>query len=110
MIVQLPNYGVQKVFLQINRLQSTLLICHFCEASSYVSSSSDMPFLTYFAQTTPDSPHRQARLKTCLFLQGSTLYSPEKVMSLLQDASRHQGVDLAKEVGILGPKKDHRGQ
>ncbi|KLO19340.1 hypothetical protein SCHPADRAFT_935413 [Schizopora paradoxa] len=75
------------------------------KASSYVSSSSDMPFLTYFAQTTPESPHRQARLKTCLFLQGSSLYSPEKVLSLLQDTSRHQGADLLRfELAILFAK------
>lgn len=79
-----------------------LPIIHRCEASSYVSSSSDLPFLTYFAQTTPESPHRQARLKTCLFLQGSPLYSPEKVLSLLQDTSQHQGADLLRfELAIL---------
>lgn len=72
------------------------------EASSYVSSSSDMPFLTYFGQTTPESPHRQARLKACLFLQGSSFYSPERILSVLQDDTRHQGADLLRfEQAIL---------
>ncbi len=61
-----------------------------------------MPFLTYFAQTTPESPHRQARLKACLFLQGSSLYSPEVILSLLQDDPKHPRFDLLRfELAIL---------
>ncbi|KAG7094946.1 hypothetical protein E1B28_005747 [Marasmius oreades] len=46
------------------------------KASSYSSSRTEftLPFISYFASTTPDSEHKRVRLKTALFLQASDLY------------------------------------
>ena len=54
-------------------------------ASSYSSgrSESTLPFISYFASTTPDSEHKRVRLKTALFLQASALYDVESIRSRL---------------------------
>ncbi|KAF8690330.1 hypothetical protein AX14_003009 [Amanita brunnescens Koide BX004] len=46
------------------------------KASSYASSQPppETAFISYFASTTPDSPHKRARLKLILILAGSPLY------------------------------------
>lgn len=69
-------------------------------ASSYASSRNESSFLTYFAATTPDSEHKRVRLKTVLFLQGSTIYDPETIRQRILE---HQKV-LKLELAILEGK------
>ncbi|KAJ4477248.1 hypothetical protein J3R30DRAFT_3670498 [Lentinula aciculospora] len=51
------------------------------------STSSPVPFVSYFASTTPDSPSKRARLKTLLFLQASGLYDASTVKDRILSAS-----------------------
>ena len=67
------------------------------KASSYASSHNDVPFLQYFASTTPESESRNTRLKLALLLQGSSLYDAEKVL----DRIRKQEKILRLEMAIL---------
>lgn len=69
-------------------------------ALSYASSRTDNTFLSYFASTTPDSEHKRVRLKTALFLQGSTLYDPAPLIERLRE---HQKV-LKFEIAIVDGK------
>ena len=64
-------------------------------ASSYFSSRSDTPFISYFASTTPDSDSKRTRLKTVLFIQGSTLFDPKAVRSRLTEHAKILKLELA---------------
>ncbi|CDO71043.1 hypothetical protein BN946_scf184844.g47 [Trametes cinnabarina] len=72
------------------------------KASSYASGRSDTPFISYFASTTPDSEHKRTRLKTVLFLQGSTLYDPESIRACLLPHAKLLKLELAILEGKLG--------
>ncbi|KAG6815680.1 hypothetical protein H0H93_009226, partial [Arthromyces matolae] len=72
------------------------------KAASYASNPTDSSFLSYFASTTPDSPHKRARLKTILFLSGSDLYDPVIVRPLLLDHQKILTLELAIVDGKLG--------
>ncbi|KAI0353913.1 hypothetical protein OH77DRAFT_1406102 [Trametes cingulata] len=72
------------------------------KASSYASGRSDTPFISYFASTTPDSEHKRIRLKTVLFLQGSTLYEPEAIRVRLSPHAKLLKLELAILEGKLG--------
>jgi hypothetical protein len=62
---------------------------------SYASSHTRTPYLAYFASTTPDSEHRQRRLKAIIFLQGSTLYDPSIVRQRLISDAKMLNLELA---------------
>ncbi|KAK1226203.1 hypothetical protein PQX77_010785 [Marasmius sp. AFHP31] len=72
------------------------------KASSYSSGRSDntLPFISYFASTTPDSEHKRVRLKTALFLQASSLYDVESIRNRLLP---HEKI-LKFELAILDGK------
>ncbi|KAF5384226.1 hypothetical protein D9615_003441 [Tricholomella constricta] len=72
------------------------------KAASYTSNRTDASFLSYFASTTPDSPHKRTRLKTVLFLAGSSLYDPAIVRSLLLERNKVLRLELAIVDGKLG--------
>ncbi|KAI0365805.1 hypothetical protein BV20DRAFT_953552 [Pilatotrama ljubarskyi] len=72
------------------------------KAASYASGRSDTPFISYFSSTTPDSEHKRVRLKTVLFLQGSTLYDPDAIRSRLLPHARLLKLELAILEGKLG--------
>ncbi|KAI0765868.1 hypothetical protein BD413DRAFT_572859 [Trametes elegans] len=72
------------------------------KVSSYTSGRSDTPFVSYFATTTPDSEHKRIRLKTILFLQGSTLYDPETIRTRLSPHAKLLKLELAILEGKLG--------
>ncbi|RDB17168.1 Transforming growth factor-beta receptor-associated protein 1 [Hypsizygus marmoreus] len=72
------------------------------KASSYSSSRTDIPFLSYFAATTPDSTHKHVRLKTVLFLAGSSLYDPAVIRPLLVENQKILRLELAIVDGKLG--------
>ncbi|KAH7877188.1 uncharacterized protein C8R40DRAFT_1248360 [Lentinula edodes] len=55
--------------------------------SPAVTTSTPLPFISYFASTTPDSPSKRARLKTLLFLQVSGLYDVSVVKERILSAS-----------------------
>ncbi|KAF7363500.1 hypothetical protein MSAN_01006200 [Mycena sanguinolenta] len=72
------------------------------KVSTYASSrneSSTRTFFLYFAKFTPDSPSKLVRLKTVLFLQGSSLYDAELVRERLLPVSKRV---LSLELAILG--------
>ncbi|KAG6867665.1 hypothetical protein C0993_012565 [Termitomyces sp. T159_Od127] len=73
------------------------------KAASYASNRSDTSFLSYFASTTPDLPHKRTRLKAILFLAGSGLYDPAVVRPLLLE---HQKI-LMLELAIIDGKLGH---
>ncbi|KAH9916048.1 uncharacterized protein B0H18DRAFT_885291 [Fomitopsis serialis] len=73
--------------------------------SSYTSSRADTSFLSYFASTTPDSPATRTRLKTILFLQGSTLYDPHPIRQRLLEHEKLFRFEIAIVDGKLG---EHR--
>uniref|UniRef100_A0A0W0GCB0 Vacuolar sorting protein 39/Transforming growth factor beta receptor-associated domain-containing protein n=1 Tax=Moniliophthora roreri TaxID=221103 RepID=A0A0W0GCB0_MONRR len=78
------------------------------KGSSYSSSrtESSVPFLSYFASTTPDSDAKRVRLKTALFLQGSNLYDARMILDRL---SPHEKI-LKLEMAILhGKLQNHHG-
>lgn len=58
-------------------------------------------FLSYFAFSTPDSKIKNYRLKLCLFLQGSTLYSLSDLRKSIPPQSSPLGRLLALERAIL---------
>ncbi|OBZ67658.1 Transforming growth factor-beta receptor-associated protein 1 [Grifola frondosa] len=72
------------------------------KASSYASSRSETTFLSYFASTTPDSESKRVRLKTALFLQGSTSYDAEVIRSRLISHEKILKLELAIVDGKLG--------
>ncbi|KAG5644493.1 hypothetical protein DXG03_008320 [Asterophora parasitica] len=72
------------------------------KAASYASSRSDASFLSYFASTTPDSPHKRTRLKTILFLAGSSVYDPAVVRPFLLEHQNIFRLELAVIDGKLG--------
>ncbi|THV05369.1 hypothetical protein K435DRAFT_961137 [Dendrothele bispora CBS 962.96] len=73
------------------------------KASSYSSSRSEstVPFIQYFASTTPDSEHKRVRLKTALFLQGSSLYDAASILSQLQQYDKLLKLEIAIVEGKL---------
>ena len=70
-------------------------------AASYTSGKVDIPFLPYFASTTPDSDSKRTRLRTALFLQGSKLYNPEPVRQRLEEHEQRKVLSLEVAV-VLG--------
>jgi hypothetical protein len=62
---------------------------------SYASSRTATPYLSYFASTTPDSEHKQRRLKAIIFLQSSTLYDPSIIRQRLTDDAKELTLELA---------------
>ncbi|TFK87549.1 hypothetical protein K466DRAFT_548508 [Polyporus arcularius HHB13444] len=72
------------------------------KAASYSSSRSDTSFISYFASTTPDSDSKRVRLKTVLFLQGSTLYEPDAVRTRLSPHAKVLRLESAILEGKLG--------
>ncbi|KAF7983156.1 hypothetical protein HWV62_23376 [Athelia sp. TMB] len=81
------------------------------KASSFSSTRTDMrtttsSFLSYFSNTTPDSEQKRVRLKTLLFLQGSTLYDPAVALSRLKTSGQEKVLSL--EIAVLyGKLADH---
>ncbi|KAF9261696.1 hypothetical protein L218DRAFT_930596 [Marasmius fiardii PR-910] len=95
-VTQLLDYLSQESVLKLWR----------AKASSYSSSrtESTLPFISYFASTTPDSEHKRVRLKTALFLQASVLYNPEVMRARLVPHAKI----LQFEIAILdGKLKNH---
>ncbi|KAG6827884.1 hypothetical protein H0H92_010093 [Tricholoma furcatifolium] len=76
------------------------------KAASYASSRTDTSFLSYFASTTPDSPHKRTRLKTILFLAGSALYDPATIRPLLLEHQKILKLELAILDGKLGNHRE----
>ncbi|KAJ7449862.1 hypothetical protein FB451DRAFT_1530211, partial [Mycena latifolia] len=73
------------------------------KAFSYRRSDSASTFFSYFASMTPDSPTKLVRLKTVLFLQGSSLYDAEVIRERLLPLSKHiLSLELAIVDGKLG--------
>ncbi|KAI0641370.1 hypothetical protein C8Q79DRAFT_990403 [Trametes meyenii] len=72
------------------------------KVASYTSGRSDTPFISYFSSTTPDSEHKRVRLKTILFLQGSTFYNPEAIRARLSPHAKILKLELAILEGKLG--------
>ena len=91
---QRPNCGARKV-----RIQKCLRAIHASlrqlTASSYASSRSDSSYVSYFASTTPESESKRVRLKTVLFLQGSSLYDPEALRTRLSTQAKILKLELA---------------
>lgn len=80
------------------------------KVSSFISGKKDATstFLTSFASTTPDSPHKRTRLKSILFLQGSLLYDVSVVRARFLGNEKAHKI-LALEAAILeGKAEDHR--
>ncbi|KAK7020572.1 hypothetical protein R3P38DRAFT_2970278 [Favolaschia claudopus] len=72
---------------------------------SYTSSRSESTtrtFFLYFAKSTPDSPTKLTRLKTVLFLQGSSLYDAELIRERLSPSKRVLSLESAIVDGKLG--------
>lgn len=65
-------------------------------ASSYASTRNDSSFPSYFALTTPDSDHKRTRLKTILFLAGSSFYDPEVIRDSLLPQEKLLKFELAE--------------
>ncbi|KAJ7172426.1 hypothetical protein C8R46DRAFT_1085911 [Mycena filopes] len=74
------------------------------KASPHASSrDSSVTFFSYFASTTPDSPSKLVRLKTVLFLQGSSLYDAALIRERLVPLSKRiLSLELAIVDGKLG--------
>ncbi|KAJ7774542.1 hypothetical protein DFH07DRAFT_952255 [Mycena maculata] len=74
------------------------------KVSSYASSRSESrtTFFSYFASMTPDSPSKLARLKTVLFLQGSSMYDAELIRERLVPLKHILSLELAIVDGKLG--------
>ncbi|KAG6896421.1 hypothetical protein C0992_008386 [Termitomyces sp. T32_za158] len=72
------------------------------KAASYASNRTDTSFLSYFASTTPDSPHKRTRLKAILFLAGSGLYDPAVVRPPLFEHRKILNLELAIVDSKLG--------
>ncbi|KAJ3808185.1 hypothetical protein F5876DRAFT_78971 [Lentinula aff. lateritia] len=80
--------------------------------SPAVTTSTPLPFISYFASTTPDSPSKRARLKTLIFLQLSGLYDmsvvKERILSVSDEHSKtakgkHKPL-LSLELAVLESK------
>jgi hypothetical protein len=65
------------------------------------------PFLSYLAFKTPASDNKMMRLKLCLLLQGSDLYSLDEVRRALRVHGSQRSKILALEKSILDSKVDH---
>ncbi|KAH0578609.1 hypothetical protein H2248_003747 [Termitomyces sp. 'cryptogamus'] len=76
------------------------------KAASYASNRTNTSFLSYFASTTPDSPHKRTRLRTVLFLAGSGLYDPAIVRPLLFEHQKILKLELAIVDGKLGHHRE----
>jgi hypothetical protein len=85
------NYGEPKV----RQIYLVILPILISVASSYSSSPKETSFLSYFASTTPDSEHKQVRLKTILLLQGSSLYEPAAIRESLLGSEKALRLELA---------------
>ena len=76
--------------------------------SKSTSSSASLPrtqsFLAYYTSTTPDSPHKRARLKTILVLSLSGLYDPDAVRRRLDEAGEKERGVLVFERALLEGK------
>ena len=72
------------------------------KAASYASTRTDTTFLSYFASTTPESEHKRVRLKTVLFLQGSTLYDPKQIKGRLMERQKILKLEIAVVDGKVG--------
>jgi vacuolar protein sorting-associated protein 3 len=70
------------------------------KAASYSTSRSRSSFLSYFASTTPESEHKQTRLKTILFLQGSPYLDLDAIRARIQ---QHQKI-LQLEYAVIEGK------
>ncbi|EKM58173.1 uncharacterized protein PHACADRAFT_252272 [Phanerochaete carnosa HHB-10118-sp] len=77
------------------------------KAASYTSGKVDVPFLSYFASTTPDSDSKETRLRTALFLQGSRFYDPELIRRRLEEHEQKKVLSLEVAV-VLGKLGRHR--
>ncbi|TFK38259.1 hypothetical protein BDQ12DRAFT_735823 [Crucibulum laeve] len=71
------------------------------------ASPSPTSFLSYLASTTPDSPAKRTRLKTILFLAGSTLYNPLPIRKKLKAAGREKVLGLEEAI-LEGKIGNHR--
>ncbi|KAH8085441.1 hypothetical protein BXZ70DRAFT_1045640, partial [Cristinia sonorae] len=72
------------------------------KAASYGSGRSESPYFSYFASTTPDSASKHVRLKTMLFLQGSSLYDPHVIWERLKPHENVFALELAIVEGRCG--------
>ena len=79
------------LFIHTSRSEHIIILL----ASSYASSRNGTSFLSYFASTTPESEHKQARLKTILVLAGSSLYDPETIRQQLLEREKILKFELA---------------
>ncbi|GJE85460.1 hypothetical protein PsYK624_015390 [Phanerochaete sordida] len=81
------------------------------KVGSYTSGKVDVPFLSYFASTTPDSDSKRTRLRTALFLQGSKLYDPEPIRQKLEqhDQKKMLSLEIAVVLGKLGRHREALG-
>lgn len=99
--------------LKLWRAKGTFYACHlgrsllvYYLASSYASSQPppETAFISYFASTTPDSPHKRARLKLILILARSPLYNA----NLLKQALAKLEAVLRIECAIVDARRgDH---
>ncbi|KAF9073468.1 hypothetical protein BDP27DRAFT_1445084 [Rhodocollybia butyracea] len=109
---------------EVERLWRAKAASYFSSSSantspSSLSSTTPLPFVSYFASTTPDSPSKRARIKTLLFLQTSGLYDAsiikEKILGVLATTSegagsssgskaKHKPLILGLELAILESK------
>ncbi|KIM28040.1 hypothetical protein M408DRAFT_329694 [Serendipita vermifera MAFF 305830] len=84
---------------------------HRSALSEYLSSASrsSRPFLFYFAFETPDSEHKQIRLKLAMVLQGSNFYDLEGLRRKLRVQEASLRSLLCLETAILDAKaSDHK--
>ena len=72
--------------------------------SSSTSLQRTQSFLAYYTSTTPDSPHKRARLKTILVLSLSGLYDPDAVRRRLDEAGEKEKGVLVFERALLEGK------
>ncbi|KAK0480717.1 hypothetical protein IW261DRAFT_1474152 [Armillaria novae-zelandiae] len=74
------------------------------KASSFASSRSEstVSFFSYFISTTPDSDHKRTRIKTALFLQGSTMYDFQSIRDRLSPYQKLVQLEMAIIEGKLG--------
>ncbi|KAH9916957.1 uncharacterized protein BXZ73DRAFT_92415 [Epithele typhae] len=72
------------------------------KVSSYSSSRSDTPFIGYFVSTTPDSESKRARIKTALFLQGSSHYNPQEIRDRISGRAKILQLEMSILEGKLG--------
>ena len=60
------------------------------------------PLLLHFTLTTPESGRKRARLKTVLFLYGSTLYDPERIKGRWMEYQKVLKLDITVMDGQVG--------